>query len=155
MDQVDSVSFSAVIAGMLLYERNLNSKMIANMIAKLESKNLHVDDENDTLEDLQLCVAISCHIDFSLKKDLCYDTILYDNVNVYKFLVMHTDPIVLYFLGINCFDFEEEEDIDMDKISNNLQSLQKVLGIFSEFNKNGKQDQSHSISKGTYRRYND
>ena len=43
----------------------------------------------------------------------------------------------------------------MDKISNNLQSLQKVLGIFSEFNKNGKQDPSHSISKGTYRRYND
>ena len=47
------------------------------------------------------------------------------------------------------------QDIDMDKISNNLQSLQKVLGIFSEFNKNGQQDQSHSISKGTYRRYND
>lgn len=47
------------------------------------------------------------------------------------------------------------QDIDMDKISNNLQSLQKVLGIFSEFNKNNKQEPSHSISKGTYRRYND
>ena len=47
------------------------------------------------------------------------------------------------------------QDIDMDKIRKKLQSLQKVLGIFSEFNKNGKQDPSHSISKGTYRRYND
>ena len=47
------------------------------------------------------------------------------------------------------------QDIDMDKISNNLQSLQKVLGMFSEFSKNNKQDPSHSISRGNYRRYND
>lgn len=47
------------------------------------------------------------------------------------------------------------QDIDMDKISNNLQSLQKVLGMFSEFSKNNKQDPSHSISRGSYRRYND
>ena len=47
------------------------------------------------------------------------------------------------------------QDIDMDKISNNLQSIQKVLGIFGEFSKNNKKDPSHSISKGSYRRYND
>ena len=47
------------------------------------------------------------------------------------------------------------QDIDMDKISDNLQSLQKVLGVFSEFSKSNKSDQSHSLSKGGYRRYND
>ena len=47
------------------------------------------------------------------------------------------------------------QDIDMDKISDNLQSLQKVLGIFSEFSKGNKNETSHSISKGNYRRYND
>ena len=47
------------------------------------------------------------------------------------------------------------QDIDMDKISNNLQSIQKVLGIFGEFSKNNKVDPSHSMSKGSYRRFND
>ena len=48
------------------------------------------------------------------------------------------------------------QDVDMDKISDNLQSLQKVLGIFSEFSKNNtKVDPSHSMSRGNYKRYND
>lgn len=47
------------------------------------------------------------------------------------------------------------QDIDMDKISSNLQSLQKVLGMFSEFSKKTTNDPSHNIYKGNYRRYND
>lgn len=49
------------------------------------------------------------------------------------------------------------QDVDMDKISENLQSLQKVLGIFSEFSKGGQSNNgpNHSMSRGRYKRYND
>lgn len=49
------------------------------------------------------------------------------------------------------------QDIDMDKVTNNLQSIQKVLSIFSEFGKsnNSNETRTHSMSRGRYRRYND
>lgn len=49
------------------------------------------------------------------------------------------------------------QDVDMDKISENLQSLQKVLGVFSEFSKGGQTNNgpNHSMSRGRYKRYND
>ena len=65
-----------------------------------------------------------------------------------QFLEIDEKPILYYAL-------KAFQDIDMDKISNNLQSIQKVLGIFGEFSKNNKVDPSHSMSKGSYRRFND
>ena len=112
MEQKESVPFSALIAGMLLYDRNLKSTTVVNMMSKLEHKNIYVDDVNDNLDVLYLCVDISSDYGFGLKPELDYDTILYGNVTVYKFLVMNTNSIVLSFLGINCFDFEELETVD-------------------------------------------
>ena len=49
------------------------------------------------------------------------------------------------------------QDVDMDKVTNNLQSIQKVMGIFGEITKGvGKDNQSIAdIKNRRYKRYND
>ena len=49
------------------------------------------------------------------------------------------------------------QDVDMDKVTNNLQSIQKVMGIFGEITKGvGKDNQSITdIKNRRYKRYND
>lgn len=49
------------------------------------------------------------------------------------------------------------QDVDMDKVTSNLQSIQKVMGIFGEITKGvGKDNQSITdIKNRRYKRYND
>lgn len=49
------------------------------------------------------------------------------------------------------------QDIDMDKVTTNLQSIQKVMGIFGEITKGNSKDNQplNDIKSRRYRRYND
>ena len=68
MEQVESVPFSALIAGMLLCQRTYNSASIVNTISGLQAQGVMVDDENDNMDDLSCCVEVSPNYCFQLKK---------------------------------------------------------------------------------------
>ena len=105
MEPMETVPFSSLIAGMLLENRELSTLDIVNMISKLSDYNINVEDEEDDLDYLGLCVEIGPNYRFSLRKGMDYDTKLYGNVTVYMFLLNLAGPILSSFLG---FDYVSE-----------------------------------------------
>ncbi|MBQ8681613.1 MAG: hypothetical protein IJ509_01735 [Bacilli bacterium] len=130
MEPIETVPFSSLIAGMLLKTRELSTTDIVNMISKLSDYNIHVEDEEDDLDYLGLCVEIGPNYRFSLKKDMNYDTKLDDNITVYMFLLNIAGPVLLSFLGLDCAsEFIEEEHInkeEVEKVSYNFLTRVKI-----------------------------
>lgn len=118
MEQVESIPFSALIAGMLLCKKSYNSAEVVNMISELEGQGIWIEDENDDMVALSCCVEMSLNYDFHLKEGLGYNTVLSPGVTVFDFLMIHTDERILSFL-------EEQKNIhifyqeDIQKISEN------------------------------------
>ena len=145
MEQVESVPFSALIAGMLLCQRTYNSASIVNTISGLQAQGVMVDDENDNMDDLSCCVEVSPNYCFQLKKGLKYDTVLYSDITVFDFLMMHTNERVLTFLGIDhdskffsskmnqdMFELDSNDDISHDT-KNKFFVRKKKLSSKKEF----------------------
>ncbi len=72
MDNGDSISFSSLLAGLLLFKRVITSSEIINKINFFEEKGIFVDDENDDINCLNCCVEIDHYRVFSIKKGLDY-----------------------------------------------------------------------------------
>lgn len=101
MEQVESISFSGLISGILLYKTSYTSVELVNIISKLESMGIIIDDENYDLDELACCVQMSSSFCFCLKNGLGYDSILSMGTNVYEFLIMHTNERTLSILERN------------------------------------------------------
>jgi hypothetical protein len=114
MEQFESMSFSTLIAGIMLYRKKCSSVEIVNILSKLVDVDIMIDDENDSLEDLDCCIDISSNYDFSLKNGFSYSSILFDNVTVFQFLKMHTNDRILSFLSIYFKDeiFYKENELE-------------------------------------------
>lgn len=98
MEQVESIPFSSLIAGLLLCKKSYNSAEVVNVISELEGQGIMIEDENDDMERMSCCVEMSPNFDFHLKKGLEYVTVLSPGVTVFKFLMIHTDERILSFL---------------------------------------------------------
>lgn len=101
MEQVESIPFSALIAGLLLYKKSYHSTEIANIISVVEGQGILIEDENDDFEILSCCVEMSLDYDFRLKDGLDYQTILYPNMTVSNFLMIHTKEKVFSLIENN------------------------------------------------------
>ena len=109
MEQVESIPFSELIAGMLLYKRSYTSLEIAMVLSKLEEYGIVVDDENDNLNIISCCVEMNSNYGFCLKDGLCYNTILFSGVEVSDFLKIHTNDKVLLIIGDSIENFISQE----------------------------------------------
>ena len=99
MEQVESIPFSALIAGIMLYKKEYSSIEIVGILGKLEGEmGVVIDDENDNLDELSCCVEISSSYDFQLKKGVDYSTVLNQDITVLKFFMIHTNQFILSFL---------------------------------------------------------
>ncbi len=98
MEQSESIPFSSLIAGLLLMKKSVSSIEIVNVISRLDEKGIAVDDENDDISSLLLCVTIDYKYCFSLKDGFSYETVLNSNINVETFLKRHTNEKFLSFL---------------------------------------------------------
>ena len=94
MEQNDLISFTSVIAGMLLCKRVLTSSEIVNFISELNCEGMEIDDYWNN-EELFPIVDMDSNYSFSLKPELSYDTILKCGMNVRDFLQKNTDSRVL------------------------------------------------------------
>ena len=94
MEQNDLISFTSVIAGMLLCKRVLTSSEIVNFISELNCEGMEIDDYWNNEELFQI-VDMDSNYSFSLKPELSYDTILKCGMNVRDFLQKNTDSRVL------------------------------------------------------------
>ena len=109
MEQVESIPFSELIAGMLLYKKSYTSLEIAIVLSKLEEYGIVVDDENDDLSIISCCVEMNSNYGFCLKKCLNYSTILFPGVEVSDFLKIHTNDKVLLIIGDSIENFISQE----------------------------------------------
>ena len=94
MEQNDLISFTSVIAGMLLCKRVLTSSEIVNFISELNCEGMEIDDYWNN-EELFPIVDMDSNYSFSLKSELSYDTILKCGMSVRDFLQKNTDIRVL------------------------------------------------------------
>lgn len=100
MEQNDLISFTSVIAGMLLCKRVLTSSEIVNFISELNCEGMEIDDYWNN-EELSPIVYMDERYSFGLKCDLNYDTKIYPDVDVETFLKQHADSRVLKVIFSN------------------------------------------------------
>ena len=86
MDFNDSISFSSIIAGMLLCMRSVSAIEIINTVSIFSSEGIDIDDENDDIQYLSCCVDFNKDCSFSLKDGFDYSTKLASDITVYQFL---------------------------------------------------------------------
>ncbi len=84
MDDCESIPFSSVVAGLLLCERSINAVDVTNMISILSSFEIEVMDDDYSF--LSVCVDMDKKYNFSIDKDMNYDTVLGCGSSVYDFL---------------------------------------------------------------------
>ena len=67
MDSDTSVMFSSLIAGMLLYQREMRAIDIVNVISFFALRDIDVSDENDDMSCLYCCVSFNYKRSISLR----------------------------------------------------------------------------------------
>lgn len=127
MEHIEVIPFPALVAGMLLCDKELNYDMISEVIGRLYDNDIYVDEENYDLSILFLCVDVKSNNNIKLKDGLDYDFVLYDGITVYDFLLSNTIPTVISFLeidNIKHFNMKNKnKDVKFD--------LKKIFGIKS------------------------
>ncbi len=134
MEQIDLISFTSVIAGMLLCKRVLTSSEIVNFISELNCKGMEIDDYWNN-EELLLIVNMSSDYSIELKKELSYDTILKCGMSVWNFLQKNTDERVLRTIyenknydemfSLNCY-LSNSDSNNCQKSSLDVSNLNRV-----------------------------
>lgn len=109
MEQVESIPFSGLIAGILLYKRSCTSFEIAIVLSKLGEYGIIVDDENDDLSIISCCVEMDKNYGFCLKHGLNYNSVLLSGVVVSDFLRIHTREEVLALISRSIEDFYSQK----------------------------------------------
>ena len=125
MEQVESIPFSMLIAGLLLRKRSYTSFEVVQIICELEGMGIVVDDENDNFSLLFDCVDMRENYNFQLKEGLQYETILCYDTTVFDFLKMHTSEKILFLLEqyFNKKSLEIKIEKDITVIKNKKKSL--------------------------------
>ena len=100
MKEETFLSFSSVIASVLLYKKCVSSIQIINFISDLVRENIYVDDEIDNeMDNLLLCIDYSDYDSFKLKNGFNYDTFLsVGGVTVKDYLISKSDAKVLEYI---------------------------------------------------------
>ena len=94
MDTVDSVSFSSVVAGMLLFHKSVSSSDVVNVMSRLSNYGVFVNDEDDNMECLMCCVDFHNYDSFYLRNGYNYDTDL-GGISVFQYLKeIATDRVI-------------------------------------------------------------
>lgn len=109
MEQVESISFSGLIAGMLLYRRCFTSVEVTNILSKLGEYGIIVDDENDDFGIISCCVEMDKNYGFCLKYDFSYDSFLYPGIDVSTFLRIHTNENLLSLIKRSMDDYYSQK----------------------------------------------
>ena len=94
MEQCDLISFTSVVAGLLLCKRSLTSLEIINFTSMLSCEGIEVDD-NWGIDELESCVDMDYQCSFMIKKFLSYDSVLENGMTVKEFLRSFVDKRVL------------------------------------------------------------
>ncbi len=94
MEQSDLISFTSVVASLLLCKRYITSSEIINFTSKLNCEGFEID-EDWNIDELSLCVDMDSQYSFILKNKLSYDSVLYDHITVRKFLKSYSDEKIL------------------------------------------------------------
>lgn len=135
MEQVDSVSFSALIAGMLLCRKSWSSVEVVNMMTQISNVGIDVNDEDDDLACLYSCVVMDDGCSFRLKSEMDYDTVLSGGICVSEFLFRHTNLKILAFLrgnlnmDLECDslnDLYDKRNCYLKKVTNSERSFSSV-----------------------------
>lgn len=143
MEHVDSVPFSSLIAGMLLVKRSVSSMDIVNAISRIGASGVTVEDENDDLEVLSLCVEMSRNYDFYLREEISYETTLCTGVRVIDFLMLQTNEKILSYLKndpfyeelysrqVGCFFSGQQKNLDTSNflLLSKAKKRQKRFGL--------------------------
>lgn len=139
MGQDDLIPFSKFIAGILLFRRYYTSIEIVNILSKLESYGIFIDDENDELDYISCCVEKDLNYNFYLSSDLSYDTLLSYGIDVSSFLRLHTNDKLLSVISKNMDYFipgavSISEDVNKKNLSSNTNYIKnKVLSKQKKF----------------------
>ena len=133
MGNDDCISFSSLLAGLLLLKKNVSALDIINEINKLENVGIYVDDDNDDIEYLSCCINLNNYCSFSLKND--YDTILYDDFKVIDFLKTVAGDRVLKLLNIKEDDKNFNSSSDDKVMNSSIHNMKKkkVLSYLCSF----------------------
>lgn len=123
MEQCDLLSFTSIVASLLLCKRCLTSSEIVNFTSQLSCEGFEIEDDWDN-DSLLGCVEMSNQYSFQIKGKLGYHSILYDQVTVRDFLEFFSDSRVieliqkdfvygpLYLEQAVSFSMEETNDLD-------------------------------------------
>lgn len=84
---------------MLLYKREITSVEIVNFISLLCRENIFVDDINDNMDDLFMCIDCYNYELFKIRNDLEYNSYLFKGVTVREFLYVKSNSDVLRFIN--------------------------------------------------------
>lgn len=122
MEQDSLISFSSVVATLLLLDRNITSVEIVNFLSRLDCEDIGVSDENDEVDDLLRCVVVKPSYSYSLKDDLEYDTFIFSDVTVHGFLCSFVDKRV--------FDLILSDSIYSEKYFKNIQKNERIKEFY-------------------------
>lgn len=128
MDNSDLVSFTSVVAVLLLLDRDITSLEISNFLSLLDSEGIVMDDNNDDIGMLLLCVQDKGRFSYSIKKELSYDTKIAENITVYDFLESFVDKRI--------FDILKSQDYYLDKYKKSLLFSRNIKDFNSSLEKN-------------------
>lgn len=101
MEQDNSISFTSLVASLLLLKRVVTPSLIVNFISELNCRDIYVNDIEDGFDDLLNYVCDDVNNYYVLKEYLNYGTIIYDNITVYDFLISYVDLRVLDFIKLD------------------------------------------------------
>lgn len=98
MNQSYYLPFSALVASMLLFKRQVTDLEIVDLSNKLENENIFFKDEDDSgMDKLFLCVDCFDYAYFKIKDDLELDSILDGGISVEEYLKeIGTEYIIEY-----------------------------------------------------------
>lgn len=102
MEQSESISFSSLVAGVLLLKREVSASELVNLTSRLVYEGIAVEDEFDDLDCLLPCILIDEKYCFSLRNGFTYETNIFPGVSVETFLRQHTTERILSFLARDC-----------------------------------------------------
>lgn len=153
MEQEDSISFTSVVAGLLLLQRCVTSTEIVNFLSRLSCEDIEVNDIEDGMDDLLQYVCIDVNYSYLLKNNLEYDTILYENVTVHEFLENYVDKRILNVIQKDSVYYDLykkncpncKQTSVYSNLSTNVKQQWKMLDVFKKIRKRSKTGPGYSF----------
>ena len=130
MEQVESVSFSSVLATLLLSKARVSAFDIVNFISKISQGDGKIiyNVEDDSIDYLFVCIDSLIDGGFKIKDTMDYNTVLYDGVTVFDFLKKNSlNDSVKSFLfddkSVNSFENLNKGNFENMKFASNFSEI--------------------------------